>query len=353
MMRKIGDEMHAKSGGTLTLPRSNARVLDLCMAPGGYTASVFKHSPHAVVCAFTLHPAMGGHEHLLRKDTPVNIRFGDITMLHKEFGVEEIPHDHCEFSIFDSRRLWDGKKYDLVFCDGQALRTHNTADYRRQVEATRLRISQLILAMQRIETGGTLIMLLHVSEAYETIKILHLFDNIAELQLFKSTSFHMKRGSFYLIAKNVQPGYPEAVAAVHEWKKVWKELTFPTLDENGQAKPPMVTNESERAGQVSDLLETFGERIIELGEPLWQIQKEGLATARWTKQKKKDPGSTIATDNATAAVQDSCKDEGETGDEDDDVDAAPLLGDKSGPTASDPEGLAEVSVAVGRMGVDD
>ena len=338
--------MDAKSGGTLTLPRSNARVLDLCMAPGGYTASVLKYSPHAVVCAFTLDRRMGGHEKLLRKDTRVDITFGDITMLHREFGVEEIPHDHSEFSKFDSRRLWDGKKYDLVFCDGQALRTHNIADYRRQVEATRLRISQLILAMQRIESGGTLIMLLHNPAAFETIKILHLFDNIAELQLFKSTSFHVKRGSFYLIAKNVQPGHPEAVAAINEWKRIWKELTFPTLDENGQAKPPKVADESERAGEVSNLLKAFGERIIELGEPLWRIQEKALATATWTTGSEQ-----IRTGNAAAAVQDSGDDASETEDEEDEEDDADTVrGNNSQPTASDP---AEVSVAMGRMDVDD
>ena len=288
---------------------------------------------------------MGGHEELLRKDTPVDIKFGDITMLHREFGVEEIPHDHCELAKFDSRRLWDGKKYDLVFCDGQALRTHKIADYRRPVETTRLRISQLILAMQRIENGGTLIMLLHDSSPYETIKTLHLFDNIAELQLFKSTSFHMKRGSFYLIAKNVQPGHPEAVAAVNEWKRVWKEVTFPTLDENGQAKPPRVPDESERAGQVSDLLKAFGERVIELGEPLWRIQNQALAIAKWT------TGSECI--HPAVAIPDSDDDASETGDEeDDDEDAATVRGNNSQPTASDPAELTEVSVAVGRMGVD-
>ena len=348
--------MHAKSGGTLTLPRSNARVLDLCMAPGGYTASVLKNSPHAVACAFTLHPQMGGHKIMLGKDTRVHIVFGDITMLHKEFGVEEIPHDHCEFSKFDSRRLWDGKKYDLVFCDGNALRTHKIADYRQQVEAARLRISQLILAMQRIESGGTLIMLLHKPAAYRSLKLLHLFDNIAELQLFKPTTFHAKRGSFYLIAKNVQPGHSEAVAAIHEWKRVWKELTFPTLDDNGQAKPPHAANDSKSAEEVSDLLRTFGERIIELAEPLWQIQKGALATTRWTKKKRTEPGSerirtdepsTTATDHAAAA---SSKDEGEKGDKNDDADAAPVLGTESEPTASDPP---QLSVALGRMGVHD
>ena len=210
--------MNAKSGGTLILPRSNARVLDLCMAPGGYTTSVLEQSSHAVVCAFTLHPDMGGFEQLLREDMDVQIMFGDITMLHKEFGVDEIPRDYCKLSKFDDIRLWDGKRYDLVFCDGEVLRSHRIANYRRQVEATRLRISQLILAMQRIENGGTLIMLLHDLATYETINILHLFDNIAELQLFKSTSFQMKRGNFYVIAKKVRPRHAWAVAAVDEWK---------------------------------------------------------------------------------------------------------------------------------------
>ena len=356
MMCKIGDEMHAKSGGTLTLPRSNARVLDLCMAPGGYTASVLKRSPHAVVCAFTLPRQMGGHIVMLGEDPRVHTEVGDITMLHKEFGVEEIPHDHCEISKFDKRRLWDGQKFDLVFCDGNALRTHKMADSRRQVEANRLKISQLILAMERVESGGTLIMLLHSSAAYRSLKLLHLFDNIAELQLFKPTAYHAKRGSFYLIAKNVQPAHSEAVAAIREWKRVWKELTFPTLDENKQRKPPKAANESKSAEEVSDLLKTFGQRIIELGEPLWQIQKEGLATTVWTKKKKQKTGSerirtgkasTTAIDHAAAA---SSKDQGEKGDKNDDVDAATALGTDSEPTASDPAKLAE---AMGKMGVHD
>ena len=390
MKCKIGDEMHAKSGGTLTSPYSKLRVLDLCMAPGGYATSVLKHSPHAFVCTFTLHHTKGGNKPLLCATTRIRMQYGDITMLYKEFGVEDIPRDHCEFSKFDDRRLWDRIRYDLVFCDGHPLRMHKVADYRRQVEATRLRLSQLILAMQRIESGGTLVVYLTGSAVYETINILHLFDKIAELQLFKST-FKMCRGSFYAIAKNMRPGHPKAVAAVDEWKTVWKELTFPILDANGQAKPPKAANGSERAGQVSDLLKVFGERIIELGEPLWQIQKDALATAQWsTDKEKEEPGneeipteeaSTTATDDgaAVAAVRDLGEDGGETADEDgeddDDVDAVSLQdegetadedseddddaggvslqGFDSEPAASDPEGQGGVSVALWRMGVED
>lgn len=358
MMKKIGDEINAASGGALNLPRSNARVLDLCMAPGGYTASTLKHSPYAVVCGFTLPLNLGGHAVLLRKGT-LYILHGDITMLHKEFGVEEIPPNHCELSKFSDIRPWFGKRFDLVFCDGQTLRTHEPyiADYRRQtswMEAARLTVSQLILAMQRIESGGTLIMLLHNVAAYRTVKLLHFFDQFAAIQAFKPLFSHKKRGTFYLIAKNVQPGHPGAVAAINEWKGLWKEFTFPALDEDGKAKSPEAASVSECEKEVLDLLETFGERLIELGEPIWEIQKEALATARWTKKPTQQPGtedarvgeasSTATTDNAAVTVRDSEEDP-------DGADTATLLGEASKSTVNDPANHDEVVVAMGTMGI--
>ena len=71
-------------------------------------------------------------------------------MLYKEFGLTQLPQDHPESSNFSDQRLWnDGELFDLEFCDGQALRTHkeHIAEYRRQVEAVRLTVSQLVIAM--------------------------------------------------------------------------------------------------------------------------------------------------------------------------------------------------------------
>ena len=100
---------------------------------------------------------------------------------------------------------------------------------------------------------------------------------------------------------------------------------------------------------MSDLLKAFGERIIELGEPLWRIQEKALAIAKWTTGSEQ-----IRTGNAAAAVQDSGDDASKTEDEEDeDEDADTVRGNNSQPTASDPAELNEVSVAVGRMGVDD
>ena len=337
-MCKIGDEIDAASGGALSLPHNHPRVLDLCMAPGGLTASSLKHSPHAVVCAVTLPQDLGGLKIIHRRDMRVTMKFADITMLHTEFGVTEIPNDHCEFSQFSDQRLWHGELFDLIFCDGQVLQSHEPyiADYRRPVEAIRLTAGQLILAMQRIKSGGTLIMLLHDVGAYESIKILSVIDKIAKIQLFKPVSAHRKDGTFYVIAKDLQPGHPEAVAAVNEWKNIWKELTFPVIDTKALISKPG------RAEEAAELLERFAGRVVELGEPIWQVQKEALVAGWWTKKQNRKTGpeqmptgkATVAvTDYAAAAVHNSEETSDDTGD---------LI-------AFRPAYSADVSIAIGNL----
>ena len=297
-MRRIGDEIQAVTGA-LSLSGSNAEVLDICMAPGGYSASALKYSPHTHISGITLPRFLGGHPVLIpygRKDPRVDVRFVDVTMLATEYGVENIPEDHPDILSFSRERPWAKKSFDLVFCDGQVLRAHTpkTASYREQREAGRLTCSQLILAMQRIKPGGTFIMLLHRVETWRTIKLLSTFDKISEIKLFKPTTCHRTRSSFYLIAKNVQPNQPEALVAIDEWKESWKNATFSlSTDEWNQDRPDLVEahvlNE-----EVSSLLTSFGERLIELGEPVWQIQKTALNEAPWFKRKEVRPSGTTA-----------------------------------------------------------
>lgn len=152
MMQRSGDEIQ-KATAALTLP-ANPQVLDLCMAPGGYTASALKYNPSARVSALTLPRQSGGHQVLARngvKDPRVEVRYADITLFATELGVEEIPIDHPDLENFSSERLWPETEFDLVFCDGQVLRTHQRPSYREKHEATRLVCSQLILAIQHIK----------------------------------------------------------------------------------------------------------------------------------------------------------------------------------------------------------
>lgn len=130
--------------------------------------------------------------------------------------------------------------------------------------------------MQRIKPGGTFIMLLHKVDEWKTIKLLSLFDNFSQIELFKPLAGHRKRSSFYLIAKDVQPRQSEALSAVNEWKAAWKDATFPISGDKKTADRTDVSEEHVRLEEVSELLASFGERLINLGEPIWRIQKDAL-----------------------------------------------------------------------------
>ncbi|KAE8444544.1 hypothetical protein EG329_014468 [Mollisiaceae sp. DMI_Dod_QoI] len=186
VMQQIGDELQEKTKAlTLTNTSSDGiRILDLCMAPGGYTASALKYNPNATAVGITLPPDQGGHQVLL-KSPRSSVIYHDITMFASEFGIDQVPATHPEYNSFSKERPFLNQRFDLVFCDGQVLRTHQRPMYRDQHEASRLTLSQLILALQRIRQGGTLIMLLHKIEAWTTIELLYRFSQFASIEVFK------------------------------------------------------------------------------------------------------------------------------------------------------------------------
>lgn len=98
-------------------------------------------------------------------------------MFAKEFGVDEVPCTHPGHDSFSLERPFINQRFDFVICDGQVLRTHKRPEYRERTEANRLTSSQLILALQRIRHGGTLVILLHKIEALDTMELLYLFSH--------------------------------------------------------------------------------------------------------------------------------------------------------------------------------
>lgn len=282
-MLQIGDELHDATGA-LALSGTSPQVLDLCMAPGGYTASALKYSPHAHVSGITLSEEEGGHKLLVHRgfrDPRVEVAQLDITMLSSEFGTSEIqvPEHHPDkLKFLPGQRPYLDKSFDLIFCDGQVLRTHVRSTYRERSEALRLTCSQLIFAMQRVRLGGTIIVLLHKADAWDTVKLLCQFNDFARIQLFKPKKKHALRSSFYLVASKVDPNHPVAVSAVVGWKANWMNATF-AYDTDS------LDPEKKRAGttdEVSDVLKEFGSTLIEVGEPVWAIQRDALKSVAWT-----------------------------------------------------------------------
>jgi hypothetical protein len=198
-------------------------------------------------------------------------------MLAQEMGVSEILPTHPEQAQFLSDRPFLGETFHLVFCDGQVLRTHRRAEHRERHEALRLTVSQLVLALQRIRPGGTLVMLLHKVEAWDTTELLYRFSQFSSIRLFKPERKHAIRSSFYLIAKNIQPQSDGAKEAVGAWKRAWWRATFGGRNGTGQEKA--VPN----VGCVHAVLNGFGKELIGLGRSVWEIQANALSKMEFVK----------------------------------------------------------------------
>lgn len=277
-MQQIGDEMQARTGAFRPNNRSEdgIGILDLCMAPGGYTASALKYNPLAKAIGITLPPDKGGHKVLLDSSRST-VHYHDITMFAREFGVDEVPCTHPGRDSFSLERPFIDQRFDIVICDGQVLRTHERPEYREPTEANRLTSSQLILALQRIRPGGTFIMLLHKIESLDTMELLYRFSQFSDIEVFKPLKKHAIRSTFYLIAKNVQPSSESARMAVGAWKKAWWNATFG--GEQGVGAPRLEIDNIHAQG----IIDSFGNKFTMLARPVWKIQAGALSRADFTK----------------------------------------------------------------------
>ena len=275
-MCQIGDELH-NSTKALSLPSARSRrpsVLDLCMAPGGFTASMLKRNPNAKACGISLPPSQGGHKILLpnwQTNSRIQVCFLDITMLAAEMDATDIPAEHPDAANFLPDRPYHGEQFDLIFCDGQVLRMHPRAEYRERHKAWRLLTSQLVLALQRIRANGKIVALLHKVDAWDTVVLLYTLSKFSSLRLFKPEKKHAIRSSFYVVAEQIQPQSVDALHAVATWRNEWYIATSGTDAEYRQNRIGSYGNVHE----VSD----FGTQLIRLGEPIWGIQSAALSKA--------------------------------------------------------------------------
>ncbi|KAK7178167.1 hypothetical protein PSPO01_15780 [Paraphaeosphaeria sporulosa] len=241
MTKQIAEEMQAKTSG--------------------FTWATLKYNSDAVALGITLPSKNGGYRNCLTLPGE-HVKFMDITMLAREFGIETVPRCHPDHSLFLAERPFVDQRFQLIFCGGAVLRGHERADYRQNSERTRLTTSQLILAMQRIVPGGTMVVLLRKPENWDVLRLLHQFSSFADIQLFKPQKKHAVRSTFYLVANNVQPDVESAKAALDEWKKNWSRATFGDIGRTGENAREV------DAETVQEIVGKFGQKLIELATPL-------------------------------------------------------------------------------------
>lgn len=253
--------------------------LNLCMAPGAYTATILEQYPDASVCGITLPVESGGHKIIIpygSADSRIDVAFMDITMLLGEFldpGVN-IPATHPDAAKFVSQSPFSGKFFDLVLCDGNLVKGLGGAGKKESLEPTRLLTAQLVFGMTRVKSGGTFVILLHKADAFNTIEILKDFCSISEsVMLFKPQTAHQKKASFYMVAKGVRSSGREARGCVAKWRACWTRTTF------GGAHQTGLQPETPTTADVDALLAEFGPKLIAMSQDVWKIQAEALKRA--------------------------------------------------------------------------
>ncbi|KAL4821881.1 hypothetical protein BDW67DRAFT_171903 [Aspergillus spinulosporus] len=297
MMQEIATDMNRLTGvfGIKPLTSdegSRPAILDLCMAPGGFLATALKINPAAQALAFTLPESEGGHKVALelRKYPSVTPHFLDITMLATDMGIPaaEFPPSHPDFASFFPAHFDAEQRFDLALCDGQVLRTQARAAYREKREATRLTLTQLILSLERLKPGGTMIMLLHKIEAPNTVQLLYEFEKFSTVRVYKHAHYHAKRSSFYMLASDIKTDSKKAREVIERWKRVWRAAT---LDVDGDDEMFRQVLE-EGAPRVEDILEGFSERLVSLGRVetgLSQVALNERSNASWAARTRETP----------------------------------------------------------------
>lgn len=278
MMNNVACKMQ-QATGVFNLPGYRPTVLSFAFAPGGFIGRVLQSNLNVQVTGITLSARNGGIP-VLVKDMRLNTIYADIPLMAGDMGLlaADIPPDHPDATNFiRDKKIRPRAQFDLVTSEGGVLRPHlaSLGPHRDRREAHRLKASQLALALSRVKTGGSMIVLMHKAETWNTLCLLYTFSKFSKLCLFKPEQEHQYKSSFYMIATDIKSQSKEAQTAVDQWKREWKAATFDT-DEKYQQE--IRKNQPD----VNQVLEEFGDEWIELSKDVWNKQLEGLRAKSFT-----------------------------------------------------------------------
>ncbi|KAF7337909.1 hypothetical protein MVEN_02014100 [Mycena venus] len=228
---------------TACIPRKGAlRFLDLGCYPGGFTSYILSKNSSAQGLGISSEIENGGHRFLLE----------------------------------DRHR--SSKRFDIVLLDGHQLRRQPSA---RPGDWDRLLVSQIIIGLQAIKKGGTLVIKLADAEQINTAKLLHMFDVLStSLETFKPRYMHANRGTFYVIVKGMGEGRgaTRLSTLVNSFKELWVDLTIGGADGAGR-----VLNDEDLDFIVSTMEVRQAknlDRLIDLSRRVWEVQARALAGLR-------------------------------------------------------------------------
>ena len=102
--------------------------------------------------------------------------------------LKEIPETRQ--GRYDLKGPFQTAKYRLVLCDGSNNDQHLEnqrldPDQEKHSERLRLMAAQLILSLNRVESEGTLVILLFIIKDPDIVRLLRLFSRFSDMNIFK------------------------------------------------------------------------------------------------------------------------------------------------------------------------
>ena len=79
-----------------------------------------------------------------------------------------------------------------------------------------------------------MMVLYHRIDSWDNFALLRSFEQFSKVKVHKPKQQHVQSSSWYLIAKDVKPDHPEAVALVKRYKSMWRQATFGGKDGRGE-----------------------------------------------------------------------------------------------------------------------
>ncbi|KAI0699636.1 hypothetical protein C8T65DRAFT_613505 [Cerioporus squamosus] len=290
-MRNIMAELDNAANFVHPNPSTKVRFLDVGCAPGGFSSYVLQSVPSARGIGISLPERMGGHALLLEQYLRRRYTHIQRDILEYDLSPAVSPID---LSNRPRKRLRDDfiGHFPLVILDGHALRTYQhpsiatlsaDADVLKAAHGAyrdRLLITQIIIALESVSRGGTIVTRLSHIECFPASQLLFLLDSISdELVLHKPQTMHASRGTSYVIAKGVfrseeQAGkrglYLQALRAL--WSEMQQGGPF-----NGVGRM-LVEGDLDFVADAEAILDEYVDRLVELGRQTWATQVAGLRT---------------------------------------------------------------------------
>lgn len=249
--------------------------------PGGFSAHILQKDSTASGVGISLPTKQGGYELALKGPLKTRFRFHEVDITHFKLGGGEIEYQSNDVSLVNQFVDLPGdvladKRFDLVILGATVLYT-TTSDNRCDID--RLLISQLIIGLQFVRSGGTLMVLLTHLERIMTAKVLYMLETIStQLSTWKPRRMHSKKPTFYAVAKGVGRGRPQTESLdemLGQLKKLWYRLTlFGRRNLSLSDLDFVISTEDIRQGKNG-----FLDRLVTQGKQVWEVELRGLRDA--------------------------------------------------------------------------